>query len=267
MVGRCAPRSVLRLTRCAQARPLTSRRFWRPSRKLPTCSKDWTTTPNSWMPKIMRNKLRRAVSNWRESAIRKAMRASCRCWTRSARTNRHGMDMSGRWRSATWILFSSSWRWEARVRMRPHPVAIPRSYEASHRMFFEFTRGNALRTIEGSRQGIDLDERFENALRNTAMVWRQAVDRRLRRLGTSRVGWMTIAAVVQARSPLSQAALADTLAVSRASMVHTIDRLVKDGLVKRELSACDRRLKRIVGTDAGAHLYFLLRARGGAGGR
>jgi len=126
-------------------------------------------------------------------------------------------------------------------------------------MFFEFTRGNSLRAIDGSRQGIDLDERFENALRNTAMVWRQAVDRRLRRLGTSRVGWMTIAAVMQARSPLSQAALADTLAVSRASMVHTIDRLVKDGLVKRELSACDRRLKRIVVTDAGAHLYSLLR--------
>ena len=136
---------------------------------------------------------------------------------------------------------------------------MQRSYEASHRMFFEFTRENSLRTIEASRQSVDLDERFENALRNTAMVWRQVVDRRLRRLGTSRVGWMTIAAVMQARSPLSQAALADTLAVSRASMVHTIDRLVKDGLVKREPSACDRRLKHIVVTDAGAHLYSLLK--------
>jgi MarR family transcriptional regulator for hemolysin len=126
-------------------------------------------------------------------------------------------------------------------------------------MFFEFTQENSLRAIEGSRQSTDLDERFENALRNTATVWRQVVDRRLRRLGTSRVGWMTIAAVMQARSPFSQAALADALAVSRASMVHTIDRLVKDGLVKREPSASDRRLKRIVVTDAGAHLYALLR--------
>ena len=125
-------------------------------------------------------------------------------------------------------------------------------------MFFEFTRGS-LRAVDGSRQALDLDERFENALRNTAMVWRQAVDRRLRRLGTSRVGWMTIAAVMQARSPLSQAALADTLAVSRASMVHTIDRLVKDGLVKRESSASDRRLKRIVVTEAGMHFYFLIK--------
>jgi MarR family transcriptional regulator, transcriptional regulator for hemolysin len=125
-------------------------------------------------------------------------------------------------------------------------------------MFFEFTRGNSVRMIEESRQAFDLDERFETALRNAAMVWRQAVDRRLRRLGMSQAGWMTIAAAMQARSPLSQAALADALAVSRASMVHTIDRLVKDGLVKRDPSASDRRLKRIVVTDAGAHLYSLL---------
>jgi MarR family transcriptional regulator for hemolysin len=49
------------------------------------------------------------------------------------------------------------------------------------------------------------------------------------------------------------------LAISRASIVHTIDRLVKDGLVKRETSASDRRLKRIVVTDVGMHLYVLIR--------
>jgi MarR family transcriptional regulator, transcriptional regulator for hemolysin len=125
-------------------------------------------------------------------------------------------------------------------------------------MFFEFTRANSPRKIEEFCQPFDLDERFETALRNTALVWRQAVDRRLRRLGMSQVGWMTIAAAMQARSPLSQAALADMLAVSRASMVHTIDRLVKDGLVKREPSASDRRLNCIVVTEDGAHLYSLL---------
>jgi MarR family transcriptional regulator for hemolysin len=34
---------------------------------------------------------------------------------------------------------------------------------------------------------------------------------------------------------------------------------VRDGLVKREPSVSDRRLKHIVVTDAGAHLYSLLR--------
>jgi MarR family transcriptional regulator, transcriptional regulator for hemolysin len=126
-------------------------------------------------------------------------------------------------------------------------------------MFFEFTRGNSLRLIDESRPDFDLDERFENALRNTAMAWRQAVDRRLRRLGVSRAGWMTIAAAMQARSPLSQSNLADGLAISRASMVKIIDCLVENGHVKRESSASDRRLKRVVVTEAGAHLYFLLK--------
>ena len=126
-------------------------------------------------------------------------------------------------------------------------------------MFFEFARNNLLRMTGESSDASDLDERFEIALRNTAMAWRQAVDRRLRRLGLSRVSWMTIAAATQARTPLSQSALADTLAVSRASMVQTIDRLVEAGLVKRESSASDRRLKRIVVTDAGTHLHSLMK--------
>ena len=126
-------------------------------------------------------------------------------------------------------------------------------------MFFEFTRGSSFRAVDEPRLARDLEERFETALRNTAMLWRQAVDRRLRRLGVSRVGWMTIVAAMQARSPLSQSALADGLAMSRASMVQTIDCLVKAGLVRRESSASDRRLKRVLVTEAGAHLYFLLR--------
>jgi MarR family transcriptional regulator for hemolysin len=126
-------------------------------------------------------------------------------------------------------------------------------------MFFEFTRGNSLRVIDESRQAFDLDERFEKALRSTAMAWRQAVDRRLRRLGVSRLCWMTIAAAMRACSPLSQSDLSDALGISRASMVQTIDCLVKKGLAKRESSASDRRLKRVVVTDAGAHLYSLLK--------
>jgi len=123
-------------------------------------------------------------------------------------------------------------------------------------MFFEFYRGNVSRVKPS--QASDLDERFENALRNAAMAWRHALDRRLRRLGVSRVSWMTIAAATQAHSPLSQSMLADTLAISPASLVQTIDRLVKDGLVKRELSASDRRRKCIVVTDAGTHLCSLI---------
>jgi MarR family transcriptional regulator, transcriptional regulator for hemolysin len=134
-------------------------------------------------------------------------------------------------------------------------------------MFFEFTRGDSLRMIDESRHASDPDERFENALRNTGMAWQQAVDRGLRRLGVNRMGWMTIAAAMQAPSPLSQTALADMLGVSPASMGRTIDRLVKDGLVKREPSATDRRLNRIVVTDAGMHFYLLKKDEVAAGRR
>jgi MarR family transcriptional regulator for hemolysin len=126
-------------------------------------------------------------------------------------------------------------------------------------MYFEIARDNFLRMTAESCPASDLYERFESALRNTATIWRQAVERRLRRLGVSPVCWLTIAAASQSRAPLSQSNLADMLAISRASMVHTIDRLVKDGLVRRESSASDRRLKRIVVTDAGMHLYFLIK--------
>jgi MarR family transcriptional regulator for hemolysin len=125
-------------------------------------------------------------------------------------------------------------------------------------MSFEFTCGNQLRAINGSRHAPDLEERFDSALRNTAKGWRQAVDRHLTRLGVSHAGWMTIVAAAHARSPLSQSKLADKIAISRASMVQTIDRLVTDGLVKRESSAADRRVKRIVITAAGTHLYAVI---------
>ena len=113
--------------------------------------------------------------------------------------------------------------------------------------------------IEGTGNATDLAERFENALYNIARSWRHAVDRRLKYWGISMAGRMTIAAASQVRSPLSQSELADMLSVSGASMVHMIDRLVKDGLVVREPSMSDRRVNRIVITDAGHRLYAVLK--------
>jgi MarR family transcriptional regulator for hemolysin len=113
--------------------------------------------------------------------------------------------------------------------------------------------------IEGPGNATDLAERFENALYNIARSWRHAVDRRLKYFGISMAGWMAIAAASQVRSPLSQSELADMLSVSGASMVHMIDRLVKDGLAIREPSISDRRVNHIVITDAGHRLYAVLK--------
>jgi MarR family transcriptional regulator for hemolysin len=106
----------------------------------------------------------------------------------------------------------------------------------------------------------DSEERFSAALHNTSRSWRQAVDRRLKHLGVSQASWMTIALAAKARRPLSQSELADKLAVEPATMVAMIDRLVKAGLVKREASSSDRRVKRVVLTPAGSKIYERVKA-------
>jgi MarR family transcriptional regulator, transcriptional regulator for hemolysin len=101
----------------------------------------------------------------------------------------------------------------------------------------------------------DIDERFSNALHSTARAWRLAMDRRLKFLGMSQASWMTIAVAAKERRPLSQSDLADRLGVEGATMVTMIDRLVKSGLVVRQPSTQDRRVKHVVLTQAGTRLY------------
>jgi MarR family transcriptional regulator for hemolysin len=102
---------------------------------------------------------------------------------------------------------------------------------------------------------VTLEERFSDALHSTSRAWRQAVDRRLKYLGVSQASWMTIAIAAKADSPLSQSELADRLGVEGATMVAMVDRLVKAGLVVRQASATDRRVKRVVLTPAGFAIY------------
>jgi MarR family transcriptional regulator for hemolysin len=111
---------------------------------------------------------------------------------------------------------------------------------------------------------IDLEERFATALHGTARAWRQVVDRRLKFLGVSQAGWMTIAMAAKAREPLSQSELADSLGVEGATMVAMVDRLVKAGLVRREPSTSDRRIKRVVVTEAGYRLFNTVKTEAAA---
>jgi MarR family transcriptional regulator for hemolysin len=106
----------------------------------------------------------------------------------------------------------------------------------------------------------DLEERFSDALHSTSRSWRQAVDRRLKYLGVSQASWMTIAMAAKAGSPLSQSELADKLAVEGATMVAMIDRLAKAGLIVREASTTDRRVKHVVLTPAGLSIYEKVKA-------
>lgn len=109
----------------------------------------------------------------------------------------------------------------------------------------------------------DLEERFAGALHNTARAWRQAIDRRLRYLGVSEASWMTIA-MAKASSPLSQSELAEKLGIEGATMVAMLDRLAKAGLVVREPCSSDRRINRVVLTEAGLKLYDTVKSEASA---
>jgi MarR family transcriptional regulator, transcriptional regulator for hemolysin len=106
----------------------------------------------------------------------------------------------------------------------------------------------------------EAEERFSDALHATARAWRQVVDRRLKYQGLSQASWMTIAVAAKAASPLSQSELADRLGVEGATMVAMVDRLVKAGLIMRQNSKIDRRIKRIVLTEAGNRLHDTVKA-------
>lgn len=100
-----------------------------------------------------------------------------------------------------------------------------------------------------------IDERVSMCVHGAARVWRLALDKRLKHLGIGQSGWMTIAMVAKAAEPLSQRALADLVGVEGPSMVSMLDRLERGGLVTREPSAQDRRVKLVQLTDAGRKIY------------
>lgn len=108
------------------------------------------------------------------------------------------------------------------------------------------------------------EERFSNALHTAARVWRLALDRRLKDLGVSQAGWLSIAYIAKAKTPLSQAELASLVQVEAATMVSTIDRLEKAGLVRRLPSESDRRVKLLVVTAEGQAIYEKVRTRANA---
>jgi MarR family transcriptional regulator for hemolysin len=112
--------------------------------------------------------------------------------------------------------------------------------------------------IDISADVTGLSERFENMLHGAARTWRGVMNRHLKRMGISPTAWMILAAASQERSPLSQVALAERIAMSSASMVRPIDFLTDAGLVTRESSVSDRRVKRIVVTNAGIRRYETL---------
>ena len=107
-------------------------------------------------------------------------------------------------------------------------------------------------------------ERFSFALHNAARMWRVALDRRMKDLDISQSGWLSIAYIAKSAVPLSQSELAALVQVEAATMVSTIDRLEKAGLVERIASESDRRVKHLAITEEGQAIYRTVRAKADA---
>lgn len=105
------------------------------------------------------------------------------------------------------------------------------------------------------------EERFSHALHSAARVWRVALDARLKHLGVSQAGWMTIATIAKSDTPPSQSELAAQLSIEGPTMVAMIDRLVKAGFVERVASQTDRRVKHVTLTPAGEGIYAQVRSK------
>lgn len=108
------------------------------------------------------------------------------------------------------------------------------------------------------------EERFSYALHTAWRMWRGALDRRMKDLGISQAGWLAIAYIAKADAPPSQSELAALVQVEAATIVSTLDRLEKAGLVERVTSETDRRVKRVVLTEAGAAIYRKVRGKADA---
>ena len=75
---------------------------------------------------------------------------------------------------------------------------------------------------------------------------------------------MTVAMIAKAAAPLSQIELAQRLGIEGATLVAMLDRLARAGLIQRQPSPVDRRVKHIALTPDGAALYDAVRAEADA---
>jgi MarR family transcriptional regulator, transcriptional regulator for hemolysin len=95
-----------------------------------------------------------------------------------------------------------------------------------------------------------VDEQFAEALHLAAHSWRTVLDRRLRPLGYSRSRWMVLLQVSR-HDGISHRVLSERLGIEAATLVRLVDRMEKEGLLRRRASETDRRVKHLHLSPAG----------------
>ena len=86
-------------------------------------------------------------------------------------------------------------------------------------------------------------EKIGQLLHETARVWRNKLDQRLRPLGLSQAKWRTLAHL--ARGHLTQRDLAERIGIEEPTLARLLTRLESGGWIKRESARHDRRCKTV----------------------
>ena len=94
------------------------------------------------------------------------------------------------------------------------------------------------------------EEKFVAALHMTSHDWGVALDRRLRPLGFSRSRWMILLHLSR-QDGIVHSVLAERMGIESATLVRLIDKMESEGLVIRNTSETDRRIKHLHLTNSG----------------
>ena len=98
---------------------------------------------------------------------------------------------------------------------------------------------------------------------STAKVLSREFDAALAAVGGSRPTWLVLLSVKTA-GHRTQGELAAAVGIRQPTLSHHLDGMERDGLVRRERTADNRRVQRVTVTEAGEALFLRLRRAAGA---
>ena len=97
----------------------------------------------------------------------------------------------------------------------------------------------------------------------TAKVLSREFDAALAAVGGSRSTWLVLDSL-KSEGHRTQGALAEAVGIRQPTLSHHLDGLERDGLVRRERTADNRRVQTVTVTEAGEALFLRLRRAAGA---
>jgi MarR family transcriptional regulator for hemolysin len=98
---------------------------------------------------------------------------------------------------------------------------------------------------------------------STAKVLSREFDAALAAVGGSRPTWLVLLALKSA-GHRTQGELADAVGIRQPTLSHHLDGMERDGLVRRERTADNRRVQLVTVTEAGEALFLRLRRAAGS---